>query len=683
MSGSEESGTATFKRSLLFSLSHSFFFTSFLTRALLADRFFPSPQIWNLKLTGHADSVHIWPMFTYEALTQHLLPQRMTFHVIYVDADHTSVGTLNDLVASWQLLSEGGVMIIDDYLWPSSSMAQCANIADPHTMDHPLHPKRAIDAFLCVYREELKVLHSGYQVIVQKVVKQHFLFPPAATTNACRLDQPIATSSGSAHSTNAATKSSSQSVGSNFAVLLPLTSKGQTAEQLVASLRAIADCLPADECVVMVGIDEDDPLLCERATAEALLARAFAGFTRDRVRVRYYPPTKPAAICAIASDLAMAAFSLTDDLHCDYFVLLGDDVRITPQRKWTSEVRSAFTHIRESAQRRFDSKQVSVRIPAGFGVVALNDETFPGFPTFPIVGRAHLQCFGHLFPSVFVNQDGDPFLWALYRPFGARRFAHSGKLHNAIGGDEHTQARYERQHCDWKFDVLSRAQQKMKAWLEQQAHSHSHSLADSATTSSASSSATAAVSLPLLTTIDVVVPTFRTVRSLLRGIISLTAPVDCDVGFILIVDNPTDTAVRSEFERDFGERVLVRVNSVNRGASASRNRGIEESTADWVLFLDDDVVPDPFILHVYYDAICERGDRACGFAGLSRLPPPSTYLTAGLTMSYLTFFWRVAELREGDEQVPWAVTANVMSRRLKHARFDEAFLRTGQLLTTQ
>jgi len=45
--------------------------------------------------------------------------------------------------------------------------------------------------------------------------------------------------------------------------------------------------------------------------------------------------------------------------------------------------------------------------------------------------------------------------------------------------------------------------------------------------------------------------------------------------------------------------IWVRCNEQNLGASASRNRGIEESTGDYILFLDDDVIPSKDLLHSY------------------------------------------------------------------------------------
>ena len=45
-------------------------------------------------------------------------------------------------------------------------------------------------------------------------------------------------------------------------------------------------------------------------------------------------------------------------------------------------------------------------------------------------------------------------------------------------------------------------------------------------------------------------------------------------------------------------------------------------------------------------------------------------------MSYLTYFWPIADLTIGDSVAPWAVTANVLTRR-GNSRFDLDFSKTG------
>ena len=101
----------------------------------------------------------------------------------------------------------------------------------------------------------------------------------------------------------------------------------------------------------------------------------------------------------------------------------------------------------------------------------------------------------------------------------------------------------------------------------------------------------------------------------------------------------------------------VRVNDYNEGAPRSRNRGLGESSAEWVLFLDDDVVLTPECLRAYVDRIA-RGDahQYAGFIGTTMLPETSNILHEGTRMSDITFFFDLPPWM-GDH-VPRGVTAN-------------------------
>lgn len=90
--------------------------------------------------------------------------RKLMFHfdVIYIDGSHWAHDAMSDTVLSWPLLKTGGVMIWDDYGWLVG--------------DDPIRgPKPAIDAFLACYRTQYKVLHIGYQFIVQKIQQGGFI----------------------------------------------------------------------------------------------------------------------------------------------------------------------------------------------------------------------------------------------------------------------------------------------------------------------------------------------------------------------------------------------------------------------------------------------------------------------------------------------------------------------------
>jgi GT2 family glycosyltransferase len=74
------------------------------------------------------------------------------------------------------------------------------------------------------------------------------------------------------------------------------------------------------------------------------------------------------------------------------------------------------------------------------------------------------------------------------------------------------------------------------------------------------------------------------------------------------------------------------------GASLSRNRGLRESSADYILFFDDDVVPEKNILLECEKVIKEH--PSYGSIGNSTFPPANDKIyTSALILSGITFFW--------------------------------------------
>lgn len=90
---------------------------------------------------------------SYEALTK--LAGGPQFDFIYIDASHTAPDVLMDACVAWPLLKDEGVMVFDDYLW-----------GEQRDVLH--RPKLAVDAFVNIFAEHLKPMHTGYQYIVRK-----------------------------------------------------------------------------------------------------------------------------------------------------------------------------------------------------------------------------------------------------------------------------------------------------------------------------------------------------------------------------------------------------------------------------------------------------------------------------------------------------------------------------------
>lgn len=101
--------------------------------------------------------------------------------------------------------------------------------------------------------------------------------------------------------------------------------------------------------------------------------------------------------------------------------------------------------------------------------------------------------------------------------------------------------------------------------------------------------------------VDVVIPCYPVDLGILDTILALKPSASCSVIFIVIIDsdNPSSPYV-SHLQTLYSHHshhphVRIRVNQTNLGASASRNKGLEESAAEWAHFLDD-IVPDVNLL---------------------------------------------------------------------------------------
>lgn len=109
---------------------------------------------FNLTQTGHPEKARKLVGKSQEVLRS-LIPQ--SYHLVYIDGSHIASDVLEDTILTWGLVQVGGIFIFDDYGF---------QFADTIT-ESP--PKAAIDTFLTVFAKKVKVLHQGYQVILEKI----------------------------------------------------------------------------------------------------------------------------------------------------------------------------------------------------------------------------------------------------------------------------------------------------------------------------------------------------------------------------------------------------------------------------------------------------------------------------------------------------------------------------------
>lgn len=433
-----------------------------------------------------------------------------------------------------------------------------------------------------------------------------------------------------------------------FAILLPITSRtgiGQRSTTCLDSLASFAASLresishsassPRFHTRIYLAVDDDDEILCNPANPAAKVLHN-AGFT-DVVTLMCHLP--PGRVCSLWRECARRAW----EDRCNYYVLMGDDVVLPAEAKgWQAIAHDTFGTLAKERG-----------LPFGFGCVAFTDISFPGMPTFPIVHRTHMDVFnGQVVPNIFVNQDGDPYLFQLYRRFGCSVMM-TPTIRNTLGGSD--DARYQKVHAkDWTFGTLDEGTHRLESFLGENITSKSRKL-----------------------TVDVIIPCYRVNISYIDNFLQLAGPDQAHVMFIIIVDDPASPNI-SELQKKYGHRwdVRIRVNKKNLGASASRNRGLLESASEWVLFLDDDVVPDCDILRQLVNYIQSNPDAA-GLVGNSKFPVADSIFTTALHLAGVTYFWDIAE--KIDEDVPWGVTANLAAsrRRQDGVVFDLSFPKTG------
>ena len=435
-----------------------------------------------------------------------------------------------------------------------------------------------------------------------------------------------------------------------FAILLPIYIEGtELSPEKLLLLSNLARSLQSNKnniCHVYFGFDEnqyDSPVL----------QRIYDCFKHENIDMKtiFFSLEDRGKICLYWRLLADTA--IQDGM--DFFCLLGDDVEIKSQH-WIDTIEEEFHKLH-------DDLKLPVEL-FGFGCIALNDLQAPGFPTFPVLHRIHYQLHEELFSTEFINQDADPFLFQLYRRWGAARFTEKVSLINNIGGVQLAEdtnyiiPRYERYHIDWNHDILSNSIDQISNNLLQYYN--------------------VGKDYQYLT-IDVIVPTYRVQQKFLEPICNIQSNIsNVSVNFIIIVDNPKADVKWLQEQATTRRDFKLRINPTNCGASHTRNVGIKESSAEYILFLDDDVIPDINILNAYIQSIQDtinNREEYDGYVGYSDLPiQPNRVFQTAVHFSNVSFFWRAALYMS---IVPWGITANLLVKRLSCQLFDCRFIKTG------
>jgi glucosyl-dolichyl phosphate glucuronosyltransferase len=167
--------------------------------------------------------------------------------------------------------------------------------------------------------------------------------------------------------------------------------------------------------------------------------------------------------------------------------------------------------------------------------------------------------------------------------------------------------------------------------------------------------------------LSIVVPTFNRSGLLLRTLQSLAAQVGAPSYEVLVVDNNSSDDTRAVVAAFAREWPLVRYLFERRpGASCARNRGIAESRAAIVGFIDDDVEADPsWVATIHRTFWREPAFDCIGGRIYARWasPPPSWFSDRHWGPVALQDKAGVTTIVDADHAVPCLMTANFACRR--------------------
>lgn len=159
--------------------------------------------------------------------------------------------------------------------------------------------------------------------------------------------------------------------------------------------------------------------------------------------------------------------------------------------------------------------------------------------------------------------------------------------------------------------------------------------------------------------ISVIVPVYRSEKTLEKCVKSLCAQTDGELEILLIVDGPPDGSGLLADELAKTDRRIRVINQKNQGVSKARNRGIEEAGGEYIRFVDSDDFVDPDSNEKLRKEM-ERQDADMVIAGfrhlyfgrdIQKLPKENIYETAKMSPKQQEDFRKL--YLDGFLNMPW------------------------------
>ena len=115
----------------------------------------------NVRAVGSPAGVEIRQGDSLHELSKLVAEDCPLFDFVSIDGSHQAPDVLGDAIVAFRLLSPGGVMAFDDYLWDP----QKPGLSNPLSL-----PKCAIDSFATIFSNKCRVLAGLplYQLYIQK-----------------------------------------------------------------------------------------------------------------------------------------------------------------------------------------------------------------------------------------------------------------------------------------------------------------------------------------------------------------------------------------------------------------------------------------------------------------------------------------------------------------------------------
>ena len=127
---------------------------------------------------------------------------------------------------------------------------------------------------------------------------------------------------------------------------------------------------------------------------------------------------------------------------------------------------------------------------------------------------------------------------------------------------------------------------------------------------------------------SIIVPTYQRRDMVCDAVRALCQQTyEGSIEIIVVIDGSTDGTAAALANLDCSGRFKV-IEQQNRGQSAARNRGALEAGGDILLFLDDDMICDPDLVHQHARMYLEGADAVAGNIPLHSQSPPGVLTEA-------------------------------------------------------